>query len=352
MIKEMIGGIAIGTLVFMAGYFFGQHQQQSPVDAAVKPSLFTTTTAQPAAELCNTEANITPVQSSAATIPLEPEQTVSRDQQTPAQTTATTNLNDDIITLLNRYLAEASNRGDDYEVLERHRDELQSLLMYSELNQQRLADYMLDFSSHSIEFNYALSLIKSLPEQQKQAWIGELIYYVSGQTDAFHQSQFLALVSAQPDQRNDPNTFNALVDIAAYQAVTAEHKNRAVDFLDPFRLDPATKSQIVASLQDSLNSRDTDDNDRDQLFSNLLKFSGANQKLELAQNYLNANEALSIRQRIISAINAGTINRSAELKLSLLEVALDDSDSLQEAAKESLFSHFDLSNDEYELLNS
>jgi hypothetical protein len=354
--KKILATTLMSTLIFIAGYLFGGHQQKTSANTITQSALMNSTrhTSDSRQQEHCQETN-TDTRQSISFInnqTIDKKEATKQTEATDASTTQnqTNNSDEDIISLLNRLMSTYSSSDDVEEKLDRHREELLAALTSSSDNLLLITDYILNFESTRLEFNYALSLVKDLPKELSEQVLSELIFYVNGQHDYLHQSQFLSFISAQPNQINNEETFSSLIDIATYQAASDENRNRALDFIEPFQIDRSTKLQIVDNLYESFIANDTDRNDRDQLFNNILKFATAEQREEIANQYLYSDEESSLRYLIISAINAGDVNRTETLKENLFNIALDEKDTLQEAAKQSLISHFDLSNEEYQYL--
>jgi hypothetical protein len=88
--------------------------------------------------------------------------------------------------------------------------------------------------------------------------------------------------------------------------------------------------------------------DKNAVVSHVLRFSNAEQRSNIASQYIDSSNNDDLRYSILDGLHMGTVPRTNDIKERLLFIAQDPQDPMREQAKHALMYVFDISNQEYQ----
>lgn len=213
-----------------------------------------------------------------------------------------------------------------------------------------LGEYIFSTMSNRTDFESSFSLITSLPARFKKELLEILLNLYGYESNEYLQVEYLQLLGAAEKDIYQGEALEKLKDIAIYSADSIESRKKALDLIQPYQLDEATREQILVSLHELITH--SGKNDKDQLFVQLVKFSNQAEREELTLTTLRNDSGLNLQEGVFRAITAGEIPRTDKVKHALFSVANYTEHPLQAEAKLLLLDKFDISNLEYKELFS
>ena len=119
--------------------------------------------------------------------------------------------------------------------------------------------------------------------------------------------------------------------------------------LMPYEMSQVESEQIKERLH--LAIADSDPDNQAYYFSQLLRFSSAREREQIASTEFEKDEPnYAIQSNILDALQSGVMDRSPQLKESLLTIANTESHPLQTQSIYTLLYRFDLTQTEYQNL--
>lgn len=251
--------------------------------------------------------------------------------------------NRDIIALFNDFLTYSTSNSD-YQEYGKKIDDIRKVLISSSTELALLLELFEQVPIES-QANYMLiSIIMGLPQEISKPAMQRVMENALHKKDLGNSTNFLELVARTGIK--SPSITSSLKDIAIFSQRDVETV-KALDMLMPYELSNAENQQVRERLKTAMDSIEIED--RQTYFSQLLRFSSAAQRQQLAIDTFNETDPNNSMQSIImDSLQAGTLARSAELKEALYNIAKQDQNELQHQAIYTLLYRFDLSQDEYE----
>ncbi|MFT5542655.1 MAG: hypothetical protein ACI97K_002004 [Glaciecola sp.] len=252
----------------------------------------------------------------------------------------------DIITLFSEFATYAAS-GSDYSEYGMKLDDIRDVLIASSSDLAVLLEYLQQLPIDSQENYLLVSIIMGLPQEISQPAMLSVMDVTLLNDDPNNATNFLEL--AARTGLKSPNIITSLKDIAIFSE-NNDQTLRALDMLMPYELSSIENQQIRDRLLRAAQNSKTED--KPHYFSQLLRFSNSAQRQQLALDAFNQTEAnKGIQSIIMDSIQAGTLDRSSDLKEVLYSIAKQQENDLQQQAIYTLLYRFDLTQEEYKDLS-
>lgn len=255
------------------------------------------------------------------------------------------NSSNDVLSLFDELISYSQSNGD-YSQFGKKIDEIRKILVNDSAELASLLEHFEQIPIDS-QANYMLvSILMGLPQELSQTAIIQISEKTLNNNTNTNKADFLELVARTGIKST--NITNAIKDIAIYSE-NNEETLRALDMLMPYDMSRVESEQVKERLTFAI--ADSDAENQAYYFSQLLRFSSAKEREQIASREFEKNEPnYAIQSNILDALQSGVMDRSPKLKESLLAIANSDSHPLQTQSIYTLLYRFDLSQTEYQNL--
>ncbi len=257
----------------------------------------------------------------------------------------------DVMELLSFLLTiSASNDPDDMELFSPALNLLKQSVKDNPENIQVLLDYFLMADADSRAPYYITSVLQGSNIPDKNFILNNLIQSLSIQGTQNANTKMLHLVASTGAHHDNPLVIQNIKNIAIYDNEINDNRLYALDLLMPFQLKEEEKFKVVNDFKSALETVNSEQ--KSYWIENIIRFSPKQERNQLASTYLESNNDFSTRVAILSTLHNGSVKPDGELKQQLFQIAQDPNDPLTRHAKDALLYVFDISNEEYQLLES
>jgi hypothetical protein len=268
----------------------------------------------------------------------------NRGQVTANETLKLSN-NNDVVSLFDKLITYTQSNGD-YSLFGKKIDEIRQILINDSAELATLLEHFEQLPMDS-QANYMLvSILMGLPQELSQTAIIQIAEKTLNNDASSNKSDFLELIARTGIKST--NITNAIKDIAIYSEDN-EETLRALDMLMPYEMSIVESEQVKDRLSIAISDSDTEN--QAYYFSQLLRFSSAREREQIARREFEKSEPnYAIQSNILDALQSGVMDRSPMLKESLLNIANADNHPLQTQSIYTLLYRFDLTQTEYQNL--
>lgn len=340
LMTKIILTTCIICITFVAGYLAGNHATPSSILAAEK-----TQNRQTAKALSSASTKVISTQR------INTDDLQQHSESNPINAVIDSKLNNDsiildnrdIIALFNDFLTYSTSNSD-YQEYGKKIDNIRKVLISSSTELALLLELFEQVPIDSQASYMLISIIMGLPQEVSKPAMQRVMENALLKKDPGNSINFLELVARTGIK--SPTITSSLKDIAIFSEKN-EETLKALDMLMPYELSNAENQQVRERLKTAIDNSESVDSP--YYFSQLLRFSSATQRQQLAIDTFNKTDANNSMQSIImESIQAGTLDRSSELREALFTIAKQEQNELQHQAIYTLLYRFDLSQDEYE----
>jgi hypothetical protein len=346
-IAKLILFMCFTICVFIAGYLVGNHHDSfSPTtlsDASTESkqlhSVNTSLEQSPAANTNKITADNIPI--SVVSDAIKETNELNSAEDSPQLNSA----NNDVLSLFDELISYTQSNGD-YSLFGKKIDEIRQVLINDSAELASLLEHFEQIPIDS-QANYMLvSILMGLPQELSQTAIIQISEKTLNNNSNSNKADFLELIARTGIKST--NITNAIKDIAIYSE-NNEETLRALDMLMPYEMSVVESEQVKERLSIAIADSETDN--QAYYFSQLLRFSSAREREQIASREFDKDEPnYAIQSNILDALQSGVMDRSPKLKESLLNIANADNHPLQTQSIYTLLYRFDLSQTEYQNL--
>lgn len=334
--------LIIALVCFSSGYAVSliSHSTTSPPPNF---SIYENTT--PANHLPNTRTRLNSEPPLAEGIP--PASTFSLSEQ--ANTNAISpSYSDSLDAILERLIELQETPGNGHLVAQQY-DLLKNALTVNPQYADELLDLLYITPVTSDNFSIALSALRVLPTEDVDfALLAIAEQYEGLIEEPASREKYLALLSNTNNRIESTRTIRTLVAITELDNVDTANKLEALNLVQPYQLHETERQNVHRQLNTLLNNSPPEEAAR--LVPQLMRFSNTQQRANIANDMLTSNNSPAIRSAVLEGIGAGDIPATDTLKSMLLAISNNPDDELTDEAASLLAYTFDLTNQEYTLL--
>jgi len=229
-------------------------------------------------------------------------------------------------------------------------DKLRQSLKDSPENLQILLDHFVALPLDSKQAYYITSLLQSGPIANRESVLNQLVQRLSFEGTPTSNEKLLQLVSNIGFEAQQTEVVDAVMNIALYTEASDPNKLFALDLLMPYQLNTLEKQKVVDELRYAL--LNTEQKDKSYFVESIMRYSDANDRQNLANEFLQIENDFSARVAVISSVHSGILSPNDNLKSELFNIALNNNDPLQKHARNALLYAFDINNSEYQMLQT
>jgi hypothetical protein len=244
----------------------------------------------------------------------------------------------------------SSDNPDDMQYFAKTMDKLRTAVSQNPQAIQVLLDKFMQADLEAKSPYYIISVLQGADIPNKQQVFETLAQQLATDSSSVSQEKLLHLISSTGLQERNTAITGMLTDIALYSNIDTDNRLHALDLLKPYQLMQSQKQTIVNDLKLAITSMDEDQ--KSYAIENMMRFSALDEREIMANEFLDVNNDLSTRIAVLSSLHSRTLTPSSSLKSQLFEIASNNTDPLSNHAKHALMNVFNITNDEYKVLNN
>ncbi|MGY5449923.1 hypothetical protein ACVFI8_03060 [Agarivorans sp. MS3-6] len=205
-----------------------------------------------------------------------------------------------------------------------------------------------DYSIDDPKFKLLMSVIQNMPNNTADEALFSLAKQYGMYSDPESQQKFVTLLASTTSTIDSEEIVQGLVDLSVMEHTDSNTRLEALSLLKPFQIETAEKNLLVTEIESLIYKSNA--SDAELLLPQLMRFAIDEQRTAMATDMLSYDNSESLRMAVLENISAGSISVSDNVKITLLEMANNDSDPLNMAAKNTLIDSATLSHQEYSQL--